>query len=88
MDPAADAYIEANDARHLEELKEFLRIPSASSLPEYRDDVRRAAEWVAAQLRTLGAQDVAILPTSGNPVVYGHWPAPDRCTHCAALWAL
>lgn len=76
MDTAADAYIAAHDARHLDELKEFLRIPSASSLPEYRDEVRRAAEWVATQLRTLGAQDVALLPTMGNPVVYGHWPAP------------
>ena len=75
-DTACDAYLTEHDARHLEELKTLLRIPSASSLPEHRDDVRRAAEWVADQLRTLGARDVALLPTSGNPVVYGTWPAP------------
>jgi len=76
VDSAADEYIEAHDARHLDELKEFLRIPSTSSLPDAHADVVRAAEWVAAQLRALGAADVALLPTAGNPVVYGHWPAP------------
>ena len=76
-DVACDAYLQEHDARHLEELKTFLRIPSASSLPEHRDDVRRAAEWVAGQLRALGAREVALLPTSGNPVVYGVWPAPE-----------
>lgn len=76
-DTACDAYLREHDARHLEELKTFIRIPSASSLPEHRDDVRRAAEWVADELRRLGAQDVALLPTGGNPVVYGVWPAPE-----------
>jgi len=69
-DTACDAYLAEHDARHLEELKTLLRIPSISSLPEHRADVLRAAEWVADQLRTLGAQDVALLPSSGNPVVY------------------
>ncbi|MDP8907531.1 MAG: M20/M25/M40 family metallo-hydrolase, partial [Chloroflexota bacterium] len=76
MDSACDAYIREHDARQLEELREFLRIPSVSSLPEHRDDVRRAAEWLADQLRGLGAQGVELLPTAGNPVVYGEWPAP------------
>jgi acetylornithine deacetylase/succinyl-diaminopimelate desuccinylase-like protein len=77
VDSACDAYLEEHDARHLEELKEFLRIPSVSSLPEHRDDVRHAAEWVADRLRELGAQGVELLPTGGNPVVYGEWPAPE-----------
>ena len=76
-DTACDAYLREHDARQLEELKTLLRIPSISSLPEHRDDMRQAAEWVADQLRTLGAQDVALLPTHGNPVVYGVWPAPE-----------
>jgi len=76
-DTACDAYLKEHDARHLEDLKTLLRIPSISSLPEHRDAVRRAAEWVAEHLRALGARDVTLLPTSGNPVVYGVWPAPD-----------
>jgi acetylornithine deacetylase/succinyl-diaminopimelate desuccinylase-like protein len=77
MNNACDAYIREHDARQLEELRAFLRIPSVSSLPEHRDDVRRAAEWLADQLRGLGAQGVELLPTAGNPVVYGEWPAPE-----------
>ena len=77
VDSACDAYLEEHDARHLEQLKEFLRIPSVSSLPEHRDDLRRAAEWVADRLRELGARGVELLPTGGNPVVYGEWPAPE-----------
>ncbi|MDQ6603277.1 MAG: M20/M25/M40 family metallo-hydrolase, partial [Chloroflexota bacterium] len=76
-DTACDAYLKEHDARQLEELKTLLRIPSISSLPEHRDAMRQAAEWVADQLRTLGARDVALLPTNGNPVVYGVWPAQD-----------
>lgn len=76
MNDACDTYLKEHDQRHLEELREFLRIPSISSLPEHRNDVLRAAEWVAAQLRGLGASNVALLPTGGNPVVYGEWPAP------------
>src|SRR6266516_1537377 len=72
-DTACDAYLAEHDARHLEELKTLLRIPSISSLPEHRADVLRAAEWVADQLRTLGAQEVALLPSSGNPVLYGDY---------------
>ncbi len=76
-DIACDAYLQEHDARQLEELKTLLRIPSISSLPEHREDMRQAAEWVADRLRTLGARDVALLPTNGNPVVYSHWPTPD-----------
>ncbi len=73
---ASEAYLREHDARQLEQLKEFIRIPSISSLPEHAADVRRAAEWVADRLRALGAQGVELLPTAGNPVVYGAWPAP------------
>src|SRR5262245_40617183 len=76
MDTACDAYLRQHDAHHLDELKEFLRIPSVSSLPEHRGDVLRAGEWVATQLQRLGARDIARLPPRGNPVVYGQRPAP------------
>ncbi len=70
-----------NKGRYLEELLAFLRIPSVSSLPEHAGDVARAAEWVAARLRTAGLEGVRILPTGGHPVVYGEWlHAPGRPT--------
>ena len=49
-------YLQNNKSRYLEELTEFLRIPSISSLPEHADDVHRAAEWVANRLRSFDAR--------------------------------
>ena len=66
-------YLEDNESSYLDELCEFLRIPSISSLPEHADDVRLAAEWVADRLKTAGIEDVQVLPTAGHPVVYGQW---------------
>ena len=59
--------------RHLDELLDFLRIPSISSLPEHAPAVARAADWVAARLQAAGIQSVRVLPTGGHPVVYGDW---------------
>lgn len=66
-------YVRANKDRYLDELKEFIAIPSISTLDEHKGDMRRAAEWVAAQLRSLGMNKVQIMPTGGHPVVYGEW---------------
>ncbi|NOH04063.1 MAG: dipeptidase [Chloroflexi bacterium] len=66
-------YVRANRERYLSELKEFVNIPSISTLDEYKADVQRAAEWVAGQLRSLGMNNVQIMPTAGHPVVYGEW---------------
>ena len=74
---AADMYLKKAHDRHLEELMAFLRIPSVSALPAHKQDVGRAADWLAARLRAVGTPDVRILPTAGNPVVYGHWHVRD-----------
>lgn len=74
-------YLEANQARFVEELKEFLRIPSVSALPERAEDVARAGSWVAQRLTAAGAENVAVLPTEGHPVVYADWlHAPGKPT--------
>jgi acetylornithine deacetylase/succinyl-diaminopimelate desuccinylase-like protein len=66
-------YLKDNGSRYLDELCEFLRIPSISSLPEHNGDVRRAADWVADRLKGAGIEEVQVLPTGGHPVVYGQW---------------
>ncbi|MEW6404241.1 MAG: dipeptidase [Chloroflexota bacterium] len=66
-------FVHANGERYLTELKDFVSIPSISTLDENKPDVQRAAEWVAAQLRSLGMDNVQIMPTAGHPVVYGEW---------------
>jgi acetylornithine deacetylase/succinyl-diaminopimelate desuccinylase-like protein len=72
-DPRQNAldYARQNNARFLEELKEFLAIPSISTDPEHKADTLRCAEWVANQLKSLGMEKVQIMPTGGHPVVYG-----------------
>jgi acetylornithine deacetylase/succinyl-diaminopimelate desuccinylase-like protein len=65
------AYLADNTSRYLDELFDFLRIPSISSLPEHAADVKRAAEWVAERMKAAGLEEVRILSTEGHPVVYG-----------------
>ncbi len=66
-------YIARNQDRYLEELKEFLRIPSISNNSENKQDVFRCAEYVASQLRQIGMQKVVLFSTTGHPIVYGEW---------------
>src|SRR5438445_520399 len=60
--------------RLLRELNDFLRIPSISTSPTHDADCRAAAEWVAAELRRLGCDDVQFLASETHPVVWGVGP--------------
>ena len=73
MDGVLEQYFHEHRSRHLGELDQFLRIPSVSTLPEHKPDIRRAAEWVSEQLRTVGIDAVRIIETGGHPAVYGEW---------------
>ena len=66
-------YVRSNQERFLNELKELVAIPSISTLDENKVDVQRAAEWVAGQLRSIGMENVQIMPTALHPVGYGEW---------------
>ncbi|AYC28745.1 dipeptidase [Paenisporosarcina cavernae] len=68
-----DTYFTENRETHLEELKEFLRIPSISALSEHKADMQKAADWLKDSLTTAGIEKVEVLPTKGHPVVYGEW---------------
>ena len=68
-----DAYFTENREKHLEELNEFLRIPSISSLSEHKQDIQTAAQWLADKLQKLNIKNVSVDQTSGHPVVYGEW---------------
>ena len=72
MNPVID-FISTNRDRYVEELKGYLAIPSISALPEHAGDVRRCAEWTADEMRRVGLQNVQLIETPGNPVVYGDW---------------
>jgi acetylornithine deacetylase/succinyl-diaminopimelate desuccinylase-like protein len=64
--------IDAEKERYLEELKDYIRIPSISTDPAYRADVLRAAEFLLGKMREAGLQAERI-ETAGHPLVYGEW---------------
>src|SRR5919197_985278 len=68
MNPVVD-FINVNRDRYVEELKQYLAIPSISALPQHAADVRRAAQWTADALSSAGMQNVRLIDTPGNPVV-------------------
>jgi acetylornithine deacetylase/succinyl-diaminopimelate desuccinylase-like protein len=72
MDTVID-FINVNRDRYLGELTDLLAIPSISALPAHAGDVRRCAEWCADQMHRIGLQNVRLIETPGNPVVYGDW---------------
>ena len=66
-------YINVQRDRYVDELKQYLAIPSVSALPQHQADVRRAAEWSADHMKGIGLENVRLFETPGNPIVYGEW---------------
>ncbi|MFO8087850.1 MAG: dipeptidase [Bacteroidales bacterium] len=64
-------YIEENKDRFLEELFEVIRIPSISSLQAHKADMEKAADMLKSKLLDAGADKAEVMPSEGNPVVYG-----------------
>ncbi len=66
-------YAAQHQQAHLDELIEFLRIPSVSTQPERREEVREAAEWLAQAMRDAGLENARVIDTAGHPLVYSDW---------------
>ena len=66
-------YINSRKEQYVEELKDFLRIPSVSTLPEHKKDLKAAADFVASKLKEAGLENVKLINTEGHPLVYGDW---------------
>jgi len=73
IDPAVESWLGAHADERLASYKDFLRIPSISTLPAHADDCRRAAEWIGDDLRRIGFEHVSVELTPGHPIVYGDW---------------
>jgi acetylornithine deacetylase/succinyl-diaminopimelate desuccinylase-like protein len=68
-----EPFVHENGARLLDELTDFLRIPSVSTLLEHKDDVARAARFVAESMKRAGLENVEVIATSKHPLVYADW---------------
>lgn len=71
MDPN---FVTREKERMLKELKEFLAIPSISTLPAHAADCRKAAGWLIQELTRLGCPVVQLLEGNGHPVVWAESP--------------
>ncbi len=66
-------YAQKHGERFLQQLIDLAAIPSVGTDPAYAADTLRTAEYIADDMRRIGLSNVALLPTAGNPVVYGEW---------------
>src|ERR1700737_2955298 len=74
-------YIESKRDEHLNELFEFLRIPSVSAQSDHKPDIDRAAKWVADRLGAAGLENIEIVPTKMHPLAYAEsLTAPGKPT--------
>ncbi len=66
-------YLENNKEQNLQELFEFLRIPSISSQQSHKADINKAAEWLVENLKKSGIENAKLIPTDGHPLIYAEW---------------
>jgi hypothetical protein len=78
-------FINTRHDTFIDELKTLLAIPSMSALPEHAADVRRCAEWTAAELTRIGMHGASLVETPGHPVVYAEWLGAPRRAHRPVL---
>lgn len=72
--------IDADLDASLERLFALIRIPSISTDPAFAADCRRTAEWLAADLASIGF-DAGVRDTPGHPMVVAHHDGPAGSPH-------
>jgi len=66
-------FAKKNQNRFIEELKEFIKIPSISGSPEHKEEMKRCAHFLQNRMKEIGLARVEIFDTPGHPLVYGEW---------------
>lgn len=64
-------YIQENEERFLDELFSLIRIPSISAQSSHKNDIQACAERWKELLLEAGADSATVMPSTGNPLVYG-----------------
>ena len=80
--PEVVAHLHSRREAILDGFNTFLRLPSISTDPSYRADIRRCANWLVGEITRIGFDHCRAIETDGHPVVYGDWlhAGPDRPT--------
>lgn len=73
MGSGLEGYLQDAKPRQLAELQEWLRIPSISALSAHKQDVLAAAEWLADNMRQAGLENIEVIHTATQPMVYADW---------------
>ena len=63
------SYIDKNKKRYLDELLDFLKIPSVSADPKYKKDVKNAAVWLKNKMKEAGIAKTKTYKTAGHQIV-------------------
>lgn len=66
-------YINSNKSIFLNDLSDFLAIPSVSTQVEHKRDLERCADWLVLYFKKIGLSKCKILKTKGHPAVYGEF---------------
>ena len=73
FDSKLDTFLRHAQSRQLDELSDWLRIPSVSTQSQHKADVERAAGWLSQKMTAIGLQNVEVIQSGGHPIVYGDW---------------
>lgn len=71
--PTWERYLTDHQQRFIDELTQFLTIPSISSQSENLDDVREAGLWLMRRLKNAGLENIEMIETGQHPLVYADW---------------
>lgn len=66
-------YLADAQPRQLQELMNWLCIPSISTISAHKPDMIAAAQWLVENMRQSGFEHVELIETTGHPLVYGDW---------------
>ncbi len=66
-------FININRDRYVQELTQFLAIPSISALAEHKGDIQRCARWAADEMTHVGLENARVIETAGHPIVCADW---------------
>ncbi len=61
--------LDANQSQFVDDLLEFVRIPSVSASKNHVEDVVTARNWVVQRPIAAGVENVRMMATEGHPVV-------------------